>query len=96
MSPENIQILLVAAIGIVFWLFILRPQTQKLKAEEEFKSKVTEGEKVVTSGGIHGKIIAADEYTVTINIAKGTNIRVERAAISMALTNSLNGRKSNS
>ncbi len=96
MSPEIVQMLLFAAIGLVFWLLILRPQTKKIRDEQTFKLGVQEGEKVVTTGGIHGKVIAADDFTVTINIGKGNNVRVERSAISMDMTNALRDRKSKS
>lgn len=96
MNPEIVNMLLWAAIGLAFYFLIIRPQFSKAKAQEAFKDTIKEGERVVTTGGVYGRIISTDEYTAILNIAKGTNIKVDKSAISLELTNALNERKSNS
>lgn len=88
------NMLLWAAVGLVFYLLIIRPQFQKAREQESFKDQVKDGDRVVTTGGIYGKIISSDENTFTLNIAKGTNIRVDKSAISLDMTKALSERKS--
>ena len=51
------QILMFGAIFLVFYLFMIRPQMKKQKEAKKFKESLVDGAKVVTIGGIHGKIV---------------------------------------
>ena len=76
----------VAMIGVLYF-FMIRPQMNKQKKEKSFQSEIKKGTKIVTSSGIHGKIVdlhAADN-TVTIETGAG-KIKFERSAISMELS----------
>lgn len=69
---------------VVFYFFMIRPQMKKAKDEKKFRSELTKGQKVVTVGGIHGKIADLKENTVTIEVDNsGTKLKVERTAISL-------------
>jgi preprotein translocase subunit YajC len=82
------QILPIALIMIVFYFFMIRPQTKKQKLEREFKDSLKEGERVVTIGGVHGKITSVKEKTFIIEIAKEVRVEVEKTAISADVTKS--------
>jgi preprotein translocase subunit YajC len=82
------QIIPIALIMIVFYFFMIRPQTKKQKLEREFKETLKEGERVVTIGGVHGKITSVKEKTFIIEIAKDVRVEVEKTAISADVTKS--------
>jgi preprotein translocase subunit YajC len=86
-SPMS-QIIPIALIMIVFYFFMIRPQTKKQKLEREFKDSLKEGERVVTIGGVHGKITSVKEKTFIIEIAKDVRVEVEKTAISAEVTKS--------
>ncbi|MHB0756458.1 preprotein translocase subunit YajC [Polaribacter sp. M15] len=77
-----------AAMILVLYFFMIRPQMSKQKKEKAFLAEIKKGTKVVTTSGIHGKIseINSSDNTVTIETGAG-KIRFERSAISMELTN---------
>ena len=75
----------------VLYFFMLRPQMRKQKKEKTFQSELKKGLKVVTTSGIHGKIVDVhgNDNTVTIETGAG-KIKFERSAISLDLTNKYN------
>ncbi|CAI8300252.1 MAG: Uncharacterised protein [Owenweeksia sp. TMED14] len=77
------------AIVAVMYFFFIRPQMKKQKQENKFRSQLVKGMKIVTTSGIHGKIIEVDEKTVLIESEK-TRLRLDRAAISKDLTAAVN------
>ena len=68
---------------VVFYFFMIRPQMKKAKDEKKFRSELTKGQKVVTIGGVHGKVSDLKETTVMIDVDNGTKLKVERSAISL-------------
>ena len=76
-----------AAMILVLYFFMIRPQMSKAKKEKSFQAEIKKGAKVVTSSGIHGKIaeINSTDNTITIETGAG-KIKFERAAISMELS----------
>jgi preprotein translocase subunit YajC len=76
---------LVFMVGIfaVFYFLMIRPQQRKQKEQIKFRDSVKKGDKIVTIGGIHGKIVEIQKETITLEIDKGVRITLERSAISM-------------
>ena len=66
---------------VVFWMFFLRPQSKKAKEEQKFRDGLKKGDKVVTIGGFHGKVVEVKETTVVISIAPNTEVEVEKTAL---------------
>ncbi len=60
----------------VFYLFLIRPQSKKLKAHQQMIAGVEKGNKAITTGGIIGKVIRVDEDEVVLEIATDVRIRV--------------------
>ena len=81
-SSMSSLIMIVAMIAI-FYLFMIRPQAKKQKELKKFREGMKPGDKVVTIGGIHGKILEIAESTVLIS-SEGTKIRLEKSAISQS------------
>lgn len=73
-------IMMVAFIAI-FYLFLIRPQQKRQKKEREFRERLQKGDRVVTSGGIHGKVHEINDNTIVIDIANQVYITVEKSFI---------------
>lgn len=83
--------LLLFSVFIVF--FIVLPQRKKMKQEKKFYSELKRGMKVVTNGGLHGKVLDInDDGTVIIETGAG-KMKFERTAISVEMSNKLNAPK---
>ena len=66
---------------VIFYFFMIRPQQKKQKELKKFRESMAVGDKVVTIGGIHGKILSVDESTVLIGTESG-KMRMDKSAIS--------------
>ena len=72
---------------VVIYLFMIRPQMKKAKNEKKFQSEIAKGTKIVTTSGIHGKILDIVDSDNTVIIETGAGkIKFERSAISMELS----------
>ena len=81
-----------AARFAVFYFFFIRPQSQKAKKEKLFVEELTKGDKVVTTGGIHGIIDRLEETSLMLEIDKNVKIRIEKSGVSAELTKALYGK----
>jgi preprotein translocase subunit YajC len=70
---------------LIIYLFMIRPQIRRQKKEKEFQTSIVKGAKVVTTSGIHGKIVELLDDTCVIETGAG-KIKFERSAISMELS----------
>lgn len=77
------QIIMLVLIVVVFYFFMIRPQMKKQKELKKFRENMKAGDKVVTIGGIHGKILEINDSTVLLN-SEGSKIRFDKSAISQA------------
>ncbi|MCX6292454.1 MAG: preprotein translocase subunit YajC [Bacteroidetes bacterium] len=87
------QIMFLVLIIVVFYFFMIRPQTKKAKVEREFRDSLQKGAKVVTIGGIHGRIIEVNDKTFMIEIDTNVKVRVEKTAIAADATKALDSNK---
>ncbi len=70
---------------LVVYLFMIRPQVKKQKKEKEFQASIKKGAKVITTSGIHGKIVELNDGICVLETGAG-KIKFERSAISMELS----------
>ena len=75
-------ILMFGLMFVVFYLLMIRPQMKKTKEEKKFREEMKKGDKVVTIGGIHGKIAEVKETTILLDVGEGQRLKLEKAAIS--------------
>jgi preprotein translocase subunit YajC len=68
-------------IVVVFYFFMIRPQVKKNKDIKKFREAIKKGDKVITIGGIHGKIIEIQETTFTIETEGQGRLRIEKSAV---------------
>ncbi|MEK9601130.1 MAG: preprotein translocase subunit YajC [Bacteroidetes bacterium] len=86
MSSLIFPVLLIAIMYIFFFL----PQIKKQKKQKQFISELKKGDKIVTNGGIHGKISELKDLTAVIDTGGGSKFKINRAAISMEASEVLN------
>jgi preprotein translocase subunit YajC len=79
------NILLLVGIVVIFYFFMIRPQQKRSKEQKNFREKLTVGQKVITIGGIHGKIVATQETTVDVEVIDGARLRMEKSAIASSV-----------
>ena len=83
------QLVFLVAIVVVFYFFMIRPQMKKQKTEREFRTSIQKGAKVVTIGGIHGRILEVNDTTFMLEIDTNVKVRIEKSAISADATKTL-------
>jgi preprotein translocase subunit YajC len=71
---------------VVMYFFMIRPQQKKAKDAQNFKETIDKGQKIVTIGGIHGKILEVKDKTFVIEVGNGLKIEIEKSAVSLELT----------
>lgn len=68
-------------IVVVFYFFMIRPQMKRQKETRKFREGLAKGDKVVTTGGIYGKITKIEETVIQLEIAKEVVIKVDKNGI---------------
>jgi preprotein translocase subunit YajC len=87
----SVQLIMMGAIILVFWLFMIRPQAKKAKDQKKFIDNLQKGDKVVTIAGIHGAVNKVnDDNTISLEVNPGSYLKIERSSISMEWTSALN------
>ena len=73
-------------IMIVFYFFMIRPQVKKAKDHKKLIEDLKKGDKIVTTAGIHGRIVDLNDTTFLIEVEGGTKIRFDKTAVSLDAT----------
>ena len=79
------QILILVVFVAIFYFMLIRPQQKRMKEQQAMLAKLASGDEVVTSGGILGRITEVGETFVTLEIAAGVRIHVQRGQISQLM-----------
>ena len=79
-------------IVIVFYFFMIRPQMKKAKDQKKYIEEIKKGDKIVTTAGIHGRIVDTNETTFLIEVEGGTKIRFDKSAVSLDASKALNAK----
>jgi preprotein translocase subunit YajC len=77
---------------IVFYFFMIRPQMKKAKDHKKFIEELKKGDKVITTAGIHGKIVDMNDTTFLIEVESGVKIRFDKSAVSLEASKAVNTR----
>lgn len=75
-------LLMMVLFVVIFYFLLIRPQQKKAKEHQAMVSRLAAGDEVITAGGILGKIIEVGEGFVTVEIAEGVRIKVQKFQIS--------------
>lgn len=66
---------------IVFWFFMIRPQMKRQKELRKYRESLQKGDKVMTTGGIFGKIVEINDHTIIMEIESQARMKVSKEAI---------------
>lgn len=72
------SILMIVALIAIFYFFMILPQNKKQKKMREFRNSLEKGSKVVTAGGIHGKVRDVKEDVIVLEVCEGTKITIDK------------------
>ncbi len=75
-------VIMFALIIFIFYFMIIRPQSKRQKERQKMLEAMKKGDKIVTSGGLHGKIVGMEDKTVLVEIADNVKVKVEKSAVS--------------
>lgn len=72
---------------VVMYFFMIRPQQKRAKEQKKFAESMNTGDKIITTSGIHGRIVRSNEDgSIAIEVDRNTVITIERQSISMEMT----------
>ena len=66
---------------VVLYLIIIRPERRRAKQHRELIQKLKAGDKIITNGGLHGTITHVEQATITVQVADGVEVEVERGSV---------------
>lgn len=75
------NILMIVLLFVIFYFFLIRPQTKKQKEIRKFQDSLGKGKKVVTQGGVYGTIVEVKESTILLEVAPNVRIRVNKGMV---------------
>jgi preprotein translocase subunit YajC len=85
------QFVMIGLIFVVFYFFMIRPQMKKAKEQKAYMSSLEKGAKIITIGGIHGKIIEVQDTTFVIEVEGGNRLKIQKSAVSKDASDSIGG-----
>jgi preprotein translocase subunit YajC len=68
-------------IVVVFYFFMIRPQMKRQKELQKFRSSLQKGDKVVTTGGIYGKVVEIKDNVIIMEVDNDVKLRIDKAAV---------------
>lgn len=68
-------------IFVLFYFLLIRPQAKRAKEHKQMVAALSKGDEVVTNGGLLGRVIDLDENFITVEIADGVNVKMQRQAV---------------
>lgn len=87
-APEGnpfVTIIMLAVMFVAFYFLLIRPQAKRAKEHRAMVSALSKGDEVLTLGGIAGRITGIDEHYVSLEVAEGVVLKVQRTAVQAVL-----------
>lgn len=66
---------------VVFWFFMIRPQMKRQKELKNFREALKKGDKIVTTGGIYGKVAEIADYYIIMEVEGQNRLKVDKSAV---------------
>ena len=79
--PAFVQVMPLVLLGVVFYLLLVRPEQKKRREHEQLVAALKRNDQVVMGSGIHGRVTGVAEKTVTVEVARGVQVVVDRTGI---------------
>lgn len=87
------SLMMIVLMIVIFYFFMIRPQMKKAKEAKQMRESLKKGDKIITIGGVHGKITEVAETTFVIETEGGGRLRIEKTAISSGVSDQLQAAK---
>lgn len=71
----------------IFYFLLIRPQQQKQKRHQKMLTELQKGDKIITSGGIHGTVVNIKDNVITVKVAENVRIDINKGNIAVILKN---------
>ena len=84
-TDGTFSLVMIAAIFVLFYFMLIRPQNKRAKEHRELVGKLKKGDEIITSGGILAKVSSLDEQYIKVSVAEGVEINLQRSAVSAVL-----------
>jgi preprotein translocase subunit YajC len=84
-TDGTFSLIMIAAIFILFYFMLIRPQNKRAKEHRDLVAKLKKGDEIVTSGGLLAKVVSLDEQFLRVSITEGVEITLQRSAVSTVL-----------
>jgi preprotein translocase subunit YajC len=84
-ADGSFSLVMIGVIFVLFYFMLIRPQNKRAKEHRDLISKLMKGDEIATSSGILGRVVALDEQYIQLSINEGTEITVQRSAVSSVL-----------
>lgn len=75
------NLVMIVALIAIFYFFMIRPQQKKQKEIKKFRDALNVGDRVITAGGIYGKIRGVKDTTIVLEIAEGVRITIDKGSV---------------
>lgn len=79
------QFIMLGGFFAIFYFLVLRPQSKRAKSHQQLIAALTIGDEVLTSGGILAKITAVSDHYVTVMVAEGVELKVQKQAVTASM-----------
>ena len=66
---------------VIFYFFMIRPQVRKQKELSNYRSSLKKGDKIITTGGIYGKITDIKDNTITVDVGNNVLLKIDKSAV---------------
>lgn len=84
-SDGSFSLIMIAAIFILFYFMLIRPQNKRAKEHRALIERLKKGDEVITTGGILAKVVSLDEHYIKISPADGVEFSMQRGAVTAVL-----------
>lgn len=84
-TDGTFSLIMIAAIFVLFYFMLIRPQNKKTKEHRELITQLKKGDEIITSGGILAKVVSIEEQYIKISLAEGMEINLQKSAVSTVL-----------
>lgn len=86
-APQNalIQFAPLVVLFVLFYFLLIRPQMKRAKESRQMIEKIAKGDELVLAGGLAGKVVAIGEAFLTVEVAEGVNVKVQKSAVGSVL-----------
>jgi preprotein translocase subunit YajC len=74
-------LIMMLLVFVIFYFFMIRPQMKRQKEVNNFRNTISKGDKVVTTGGLYGKIVEVADTYVILEIANDVKVKVDKSAV---------------